>query len=173
MTYFQDEILMIRSMMEQDPEKFVEAFKKQGWDKPLELYKRYFVQQSRKELYVLVAEVNQQVAGYVILLPFAKSGPFAAMNVPEIADLNVLMSYQKSGIGNKLMDVTEALAKEKSNAVSLAVGLHSGYGTAQRMYVKRGYLPEGSGVWYKGEPLEQYAKCENDDDLVLYFIKKL
>jgi len=41
------------------------------------------------------------------------------------------------------------------------------------MYVKRGYIPDGSGVWYKGKQLEQYSKCENDDDLILYFLKSL
>ena len=71
------------------------------------------------------------------------------------------------------MDITEQLAKDMSDSVSLAVGLHSGYGSAQRMYVKRGYIPDGSGVWYKGVQLEQYAACENNDDLILYLSKKI
>ena len=57
--------------------------------------------------------------------------------------------------------------------VSLGVGLHYGYGSAQRMYVKRGYIPDGTGVWWKGEVLEQYAPCENDDELNIFFTKKL
>lgn len=72
-----------------------------------------------------------------------------------------------------MMDVAEKIAKEDSNYVSLAVGLHSGYGSAQRMYVKRGYIPDGSGVWYKGQRLEQYAQCANDDDLTIYFLKHI
>jgi hypothetical protein len=55
--------------------------------------------------------------------------------------------------------------------VYLAVGVHSGYGPAQRMYVKRGYNFDGSGVWYKGKQLEQYAACVNDDDLLLFMSK--
>lgn len=94
------------------------------------------------------------------------------MNIPEIVDLNVLIKFQQNGIGNKLMDVAEMLSKEKCDSVSLAVGLHSGYGAAQRVYVKRGFIPDGSGVWYKGEQLEQYSKCENDDDLTLYLLKR-
>lgn len=54
----------------------------------------------------------------------------------------------------------------------LGVGLHSGYGSAQRMYIKRGYIPDGSGVWYNNMLLEQNAQCRNDDDLVLYLIKE-
>lgn len=48
-----------------------------------------------------------------------------------------------------------------------------GIGTAQRMYVLRGYVPDGSGVWYEGHVLEQYVPCVNDDELVLYLSKKL
>ena len=41
------------------------------------------------------------------------------------------------------------------------------------MYVKRGYVPDGTGVWYNSQPLEPYAPCVNDDDLNLYFVKTL
>ncbi len=48
-----------------------------------------------------------------------------------------------------------------------------GYGSAQRMYVKRGYIPDGSGVWYQNAVCPAYGPCANDDDLVLYLSKKL
>ena len=72
-----------------------------------------------------------------------------------------------------MMDITESLAKERSEYVSLSVGLHNGYGTAQRMYVKRGYVPDGTGAWYRGKILEPYSDCMNDDDLTIYFLKSL
>ncbi|WP_404468923.1 GNAT family N-acetyltransferase [Sutcliffiella horikoshii] len=172
MIYFQEDNLIIRPMKKSDKKEFVHAFKEQGWQKPLELFEDYLNQQSNKELEVIVAEINNQVSGYVTLLGNTNIGPFASKGIPEIVDLNVLIKYQKNGIGNKMMDVAENLAKEKCDAVSLAVGLHYGYGSAQRMYVKRGYIPDGSGVWYRGEQLEQYSKCENDDDLTLYFLKR-
>ena len=56
--------------------------------------------------------------------------------------------------------------------VYLGVGMHSGYGSAQRMYVKRGYIPDGTGVWYGDKVCGQYADCCNDDDLVLYLVKE-
>ena len=79
----------------------------------------------------------------------------------------------KKGIGNKILDVVEAEASKYADHIFLAVGLHSGYGPAQRIYVKRGYVPDGSGVWYQGKQLEQYATCVNDDDLLLFMVKKL
>jgi len=72
-----------------------------------------------------------------------------------------------------LMDIVEQISSTYADVMYLAVGLHSGYGSAQRMYVKRGYIPDGSGVWYQDKICEQYGDCRNDDDLVLYLSKKL
>lgn len=36
-----------------------------------------------------------------------------------------------------------------------------------------GYIPDGSGVWYRDEVCPQYTDCCNDDDLVLYLSKEL
>lgn len=41
------------------------------------------------------------------------------------------------------------------------------------MYVKRGYIPDGGGVWYGDQAAEPYQTYCNDDDLVLYFSKEL
>ena len=55
----------------------------------------------------------------------------------------------------------------------LGAWLHSGYGAAQRIYIKRGYIPDGSRVWWNGKNLEQYAKCINNDEVILYLLKEL
>ncbi len=72
-----------------------------------------------------------------------------------------------------MTDIAENLATELSATVFLGVGVHSGYGSTQRMYIKRGYIPDGSGVWYKDRVLGDYEPCCNDDDLVLYLSRKL
>ena len=72
-----------------------------------------------------------------------------------------------------LLDAAEKEASKISDMVFLAVGVHSGYGPAQRVYVKRGYNFDGSGVWYQGKQLDQYAPCVNDDDLLLFMSKDL
>lgn len=171
MIYYNNDTLTVRSMVKSDVEKFVNAFAEQGWNKSYELFNEYYNQQEKNEKSVIVAEICGHVCGYVTLLPYTKVGPFAFRKIPEIVDFNVLIKYQKRGIGNKILDIAENLAKEKSDYVSLAVGLHGGYGSAQRMYVKRRYIPDGTGVWYNGKQLEPYTKCENDDDLILYFLK--
>ncbi len=49
----------------------------------------------------------------------------------------------------------------------------AGYGNAQRLYVKRGYVPDGRGLTYDGRVLKPMENTVNDDDLVLYFTKSL
>ena len=73
-----------------------------------------------------------------------------------------------------MMDVAEHLAGQHADSVCLGVGLCREYGSAQRMYVKRGYIPDGSGVWYRDVQCVQYETvCTVDDDLVLFMEKKL
>lgn len=173
MIYYQTFELTIRSMRETDVIELKKAYDEQGWPKEIEILQGYFSQQENNERYIIVAEYNNDVAGYVTLAPQAKSGPFANKKIPELIDLIVFRRYQRLGIGNKILDVAEKIASEISDTISLSVGLHDGYGSAQRLYVKRGYIPDGSGVWYNGKQLEQYGDCKNDDELLLMMSKTL
>ncbi len=165
--------LCIRPMKESDIEAFLHAFTAQGWEKPRKVLTDYFADQCSGRRKVFVAELNGEPVGYATLLPNDPHGPFANRQIPVVNDFNVFLPFERQGIGSAIMDAVEAEAKKTSDVISLGVGLHSGYGTAQRMYIKRGYVPDGSGVWYQDQPLAPYASCRNDDELVLYFIKRL
>lgn len=165
--------ILIRNMIKEDISYFPEEFLKQGWHKEEAQYQLYFDEQERGIRQVFVATVDGNPAGYATLLPQDTTGPFKDRHIPVIIDFNVLIKYQKMGVGTAIMDCIEASVKEFSSDVCLGVGLHYGYGSAQRMYVKRGYIPDGSGVWFNGERLEQYSPCCNDDELVLYLSKRL
>ena len=171
MIYYNEGKLLIRSIKETDAIELSKGFEKQGWDKPVSQFEKYLHEQNNQVRQVFVAEFEDHVAGYVTLLPKTLAGPFQSL--PEVADFNVFIKYRKNGIGSKLLDIVEDEAKKVSDIITLGVGLHYGYGSAQRMYVKRGYIPDGSGVWYEDKQLEQYAPCSNDDGLVLYMSKKL
>ena len=162
----------IRNMIKSDIESLSHGFMNQGWPGREEILARYFLEQESGEREVLVAEIDGAVAGYITILPSAKHGPFAEI-YPELSDFNVFETFQNQGIGNLLMEEAEKRVKLVSDKVTLGVGLHSGYGPAQRLYVKRGYIPDGSGVWFRDHPLAPYSSCENNDDLVLYFSKRL
>lgn len=173
MTYYQDKDLTIRSLREEDCAAFHQGFAAQGWDKPLAQFERYFQEQEQGVRRVLTAVWQGELAGYTTLLPQASAGPFAGKGWPEVCDFNVLERFQRRGIGSRVLETAEDLASQTSGAICLGVGLHSGYGAAQRLYCKRGYVFDGSGLWYQDKPLEQYAPCAADDDLVLYLSKRL
>ncbi len=161
----------IRKMQESDIKDLSRGFISQGWPSREEILTRYFKEQESGEREVLVAEIDGAVAGYVTILPSAKHGPFAEV-YPELSDFNVFEPFQNQGIGNLLLEEAEKRVKLISDKVTLGVGLHSGYGPAQRLYMKRGYIPDGTGVWYQNQPLEMNATIQNNDDLVLYLSKK-
>ena len=171
--YFQQRAVTIRSMEPEDCQAFFRGFQAQGWDKPLSQFCRYLEEQGRGQRQVIVALWQGEQAGYATLLPEAPAGAFAGTGWPEICDFNVLEKFQRRGIGSRILDVAEQLAGKVSRTVYLGVGLHRGYGAAQRLYVKRGYVPDGTGVWYRDRLREPYGPCAADDDLVLYLSKEL
>ena len=165
--------ISIRAMVEKDVDIILSNYTEQGWHKPKEVIEKYLNGQKEKRLYVFVAEYMGDIAGYTVLYPDTDIGPFASEKIPMVSDFIVFKKYQRKGIGNKILDAAEKKASELSDKVQLSVGLHSGYGSAHRIYIKRGYIPDGSGVWYNDVQLEQYAECRNDDELILFFVKNL
>ena len=161
----------IRNMIKPDIESLSHGFMNHGWPGREEILARYFLEQESGEREVLVAEIDGAVAGYVTILPSAKHGPFAEV-YPELSDFNVFEPFRNQGIGNQLLEEAEKRVKFVSSKVTLGVGLHLSYGPAQRLYIRRGYIPDGTGVWYRNQPLEMNATSQNNDDLVLYLVKE-
>lgn len=173
MVYYQDKDILIRDMRRSDAQIITDEEVAQGWDQTIDKYEMRLRHQAEGKCIALAAEFCGSVAGYVHLYFAPPGGAFAGKDIPEIMDFGVLEKFRRRGIGSRLMDVAEGLAAQRCDTVCIGVGLHSGYGSAQRMYVKRGYIPDGSGVWYRDKVCGQYADCSNDDDLVLWLSKKL
>ena len=168
---FEGEKLVVRDLCAADIDEIVASEIAQGWHATRDKYERRLRDAAEGRCTALCAEYCGKPVGYINLY-YRAYAPMDRTGLPEIVDFGVLEEYRKNGIGSALMDAAEALAAERADAVCLGVGLHSGYGAAQRMYVKRGYIPDGTGVWYGGKMLEPYAPCVNDDDLNLFFVKK-
>ena len=173
MVYYRDNYILIRDMIKSDARIITDEEIAQGWHQTIEKYMLRLQDQDEGRAIALVAEYKGNVAGYINVYPDSKWGAFANQGFPEIVDFGVLVKYRNNGIGSKLMDVAEEIASGYADTVYLGVGLHSGYGSAQRMYIKRGYIPDGTGVWYGEYVCPQYADCCNDDELALYLSKKL
>ena len=171
MIYYQDREILIRDLSQSDAQIITIEEIAQGWNQSIQKYNIRLEHQKAGICISLVAEYLGDVAGYINVYPKSIEGPFGNRNLPEIVDFGVLAKFRRKGIGSKLMDVAERIASEYADLVYLSVGLHSGYGAAQRMYIKRGYIPDGTGVWYHDRVCPQYSDCCNDDDLVLFLSK--
>lgn len=172
MIYYSDDMLVIRDMEEADAQIFTDEENAQGWHTDISKFLARLRDKAEGKCISLTAVYDGQPAGYVNIYKTGTGG-FGGKGLPVIVDFGVLEKYRRRGIGSRLMDAAEQAAGRYADTVWLGVGLHSGYGSAQRMYVKRGYIPDGTGVWYQGKVLDQYAPCENDDELVLFLSKKL
>ena len=172
--YYSDDMLVIRNMEEADAQIFTDEETAQGWHADISKYLTRLRDQAEGKCVSLTAVYEGRPAGYINIYLTGQGGPFSGKGWPEIVDFGVLQKYQRRGIGSKLMDAAEQIAGQYADTVWLGVGLHNGYGSAQRMYVKRGYIPDGTGVWYQGKPCAQYeTEIANDDELNLFFSKSL
>lgn len=173
MVYYSNGQIVIRNMEDRDAQLITDAEIEQGWHATVDKYQKRLEDQRLGKAVSLVAEYSGKPVGYINIYPNAEEGPFEEKGYPEIVDFGVLEKYRNQGIGTVLMNIAEQIAATYADTVYLGVGLHSGYGSAQRMYVKRGYIPDGSGVWYQDKICAPHGDCKNDDDLVLYLSKKL
>lgn len=171
MIYYTDGNLTVRTMTEADA--YAIAAGEQKYGTTPDRFLSRLREQEEGTCVAIAAEYGGEIAGYIHVYPDSKWGPLGGQGYPEIVDFGVLEKFRKRGVGTRLMDTAEAVAAERSGLVYLAVGLHSFYGPAQRLYARRGYVPDGSGVWYGDKPCEPYRSYCNDDELNLYLVKNL
>jgi ribosomal protein S18 acetylase RimI-like enzyme len=187
-------MLLIRPLRREDCQIISNAFTAIGWAKPVEQYERYLARQEAGERPVFVAEASPRAgaystgeprglvfAGYVCVVWESGYRYFREAGIPEIVDLNVLPQFRRRRIASSLMDAAEAaivehvLAEKPEGPViaGIGVGMYPDYGPAQRMYVRRGYVPDGHGLAYDGRILPPMEATVNDDSLNLHFTRTL
>ncbi|AMV14871.1 GNAT family N-acetyltransferase [Legionella pneumophila serogroup 1] len=168
--------IVIKALELSDIPVLVDAFQKANWQKPESLFEAYHQEQQQSERVIWVAYIQDQIAGYVTLKWTSHYESFANQGISEIMDLNVLPSFRKLGIGSALLTAAEEKAFSQHEQVGIGVGLYGGpdggYGQAQRLYVNRGYIPDGLGITYDYKPTVPGQSYPLDDDLILWFTKK-
>ena len=173
MIYYSDGELTIRTMTEADAHAIAAGEQAQGYDTTPDRFLSRLREQEEGTCVAIAAEYGGQIAGYIHVYPDSKWGPLGGQGCPEIVDFGVLEKFRRRGVGTRPMDAAEAGAGKLAGLVYLAVGLHKFYGPAQRLYARRGYIPDGSGVWYGDKPCEPHKSYCNDDELNLYLVRKL
>jgi GNAT superfamily N-acetyltransferase len=164
---------IIRPLLLSDIEPIAAAFTAIGWNKPASQYQAYLAEQEAGQRVVLVAIVETVFAGYLTICWQSLYPPFREAKIPEIVDFNVLPDFRRHGIGSRLMGEAEARIAEVSPLAGIGVGMTADYGAAQRIYARRGYLPDARGLMYDHHPVQYGQDVRVDDDLCLYFTKQL
>lgn len=166
-----DNSIKIRQMTEPDVDLVYQVFTEHNIGKPRDYILSCWEQNRAGERVTLLAFYQEQFAGCLHLIVTSHYPYFVEHGIPEINDFNVIPPFRRLGIGNVLMEAIEELAFEKYGTVGIGVGLYESYSNAQRLYAKRGYIPDGRGLLYQQQPVTAGAMVRVDDDLNLYFTK--
>lgn len=135
------------------------------------IYQRYLEEQNKDERVVIVAFYEEDFVGHVTIIWHPEYPPFAENNIPEISDLRVMPAYRRRGIGSTLMNEAEKRIFERSDVSGIGFGISADYGPAQRMFVKRGYIPDGRGLWSSEKGHIGEFSTVQVDDCVIFLTK--
>lgn len=163
----------IRQANHEDAAWMQECFAKLAWGKPDGYFADCCRLQDEGKLVLLVAEDNGEYVGHCKIVWAPDYPYFREHSIPETQDLNVIASYRRQGVASALMDETERRICERSELAGIGFGLYGDYGAAQRMYVLRGYVPDGMGIVYNDVCVTPGESYPVDDGLVLGLVKKL
>jgi GNAT superfamily N-acetyltransferase len=163
----------IRPLKNDDIPEIAQAFEQIGWHKPASQYERYLAQQELGVRDVYLAWVDGEFAGYLTICWESSYEPFYVRSIPEIVDFNVLPKFRRMGIGTHLMDRAEREIAKISPVAGIGVGMTAEYGAAQRLYVLRGYIPDGLGLHWRDHHVHYREDIVVDDELALFLTKEL
>lgn len=171
-----DQHPLIRFLHKTDIPKIVNRYSF-PWSTPEKtqiLWDTYYQEQEDKIRTVAIIEANGKILGYGSLLREPENPSFAQRNIPEVNAIWIDENHRKKGLGTALIKWIENLASQEGyNEIGIGVGLYRDYGPAQQLYFQLGYLPEGNGITYKGQPTIAGQSYPLDDDLILWLVKPL
>jgi GNAT superfamily N-acetyltransferase len=117
-------------------------------------FERCLAEQEEGKRVLLVAEEGGRLTGYAQLVWKPLYAAFRRLGIPEIQDLNVIPDARQKGLGGRLVEACEELVRAAGKPeVGISVGVCHSYGAAQRLYIKKGYIPDGAGICYDDVPV--------------------
>ncbi len=167
-------MLTIREAQASDAEWLQTSFDTQmHYQKRTDYFAEVCDLQAQDKAVLLFARMDENYAGHLKIIWEPNYPYYKENSIPEIQDLNVLHQYRRQGIATQLLDEAESRIAQRSNIVGIGFGLYADYGAAQRLYIQRGYIPDGRGVSYRDAYPQPGATIRLDNDLVLHLIKRL
>ena len=165
---------MVRELQAEDLPVIAATRGGPAWHGDWDHWPRYLAEHQRGERWVLVVPHGAAIVGYGSLVWRAQYPPFAKAGVPEIQDLVVAEDHRGQGHATAMIAGFEAkAAAARRRVMGIGVGLYSDYGSAQRLYARLGYQPDGLGITYENQPATPGQSYRVDDDLVLWLTKPL
>lgn len=167
--------ISIRTMQDDDT-PLVQNLKEgeEGRSAGQDYFKTALQEQSEGKRLVFLAFDGPTLLGYAHYNRNPQYQPFRSLKIPEIQDLRIRTSHQKQGYGEALIKHCEMQALQDSHdMIGIAVGLYAAYGSAQRLYARLGYLPDGGGIVYDRVTVTPGEMRPVDDNLCLMMVKPL
>ena len=144
-----------------------------GWQKPAGYFANVLQEQKAGATILLLALDLGEYLGHCKVIWQPGYSGFRERGIPEIQDLNVIRARRRQGVASRLLGTAEELISRRAEHAGIGFGLYADYGAAQRLYIQRGYVPDGRGVHSRDQPVQPGASVTVDDDLVLYLVKNL
>lgn len=170
----QDIVPVIRKIGVDDHKLFWRILRDLKLDHDVEHYEKCFEHHQNGGRDIILAFLDDAPVGFCVLNWVPKYAPFKAAEFPEIQDLNVVMHHRKKGIGRAMIKFCEKTAVQKGYSVmGIGVGMNASFGSAQRLYVKMGYVPDGFGVNYDRKQIAPGEFRPVDENLCLMMTKSI
>ncbi len=122
----------------------------------------------------LIATHGADVVGYAAIVWESNYEGFRSRGIPLVHQIIVAEPFRRRGVATRLMGAAEQLARDRGVAtLGITVGLFDEYGPAQRLYARRGYVPDGRGACQDQRPLSGGTLVTMDHDLIMWLTKDL
>lgn len=162
----------IRSMQDGDVDFIFTGLMDHDVQKPRAYVERCWHENLSEQRTTFLAVVQGKFAGWGHLVYVCDYSFFREHGIPEIQNFDVIPPYRRRGVGTQLMDAIEEFAFTKFDVIGIGFGLYAKDGVAQKMYVKRGYIPDGRGLMSHNEPVFPGHHVLAGDALVLLLTKR-
>jgi GNAT superfamily N-acetyltransferase len=136
--------------------------------------RRYLTQHMEPDGISLIATSGGDAVGFVAIIWQSGYAGFRTRGIPLVHQISVSEPWRRRGVGTMLMDAAEKQAVDRGIAtLGITVGLFDEYGPAQRMYGRRGYIPDGRGSCQGQRPLAEGTQVRLDHDVIIWLTKDI
>ncbi len=136
---------VIRQMKESDIDSLAKNFSR--LNKQRDQFEMFWKEHQAGRRVTFVAVSREELVGYTNIVWQSEYASFQELGIPEINNMHVLDELQKQGIGTALIKEAERFAAaQQKTEIGIGFGLTPDYGSAQRLYPRLGYIPDGRGA---------------------------